>query len=170
MYQPSIFAYFILFFNNQNLLHQLRIKKIDIICRSSHRRCSVRKSGLRNFAKFTGVFWTLIISSSQKNLSYCPQGVVILFNPHSHKSLLSIEKISPRIVVATFNGNPQTTEIACYSPTYVSDEEDVMQFYNELASFLHFCFVLKHNALLIAGDMNAYPEAAVQTCSQETVF
>ena len=54
MYQPSIFAYFILFFNNQNLLHQLRIKKIDIICRSSHRRCSVRKSGLRNLAKFTG--------------------------------------------------------------------------------------------------------------------
>ena len=40
-----------------------------------------------------------------------------------------------------------------------------MQFYNELASFLHFCFVLKDNALLIAGDMNAYPEAAVQTCS-----
>ena len=37
-------------------------------------------------------------------------------------------------MVATFHGNPNTTIISCYSPTNVSEELEVEQFYMELAS------------------------------------
>ena len=56
-------------------------------------------------------------------------------------------------MVATFNGNPSTTIISCYSPTNVSEETDLIAYYNEL-SFL-VCSIPKHNILIIGGDMNA---------------
>ena len=38
------------------------------------------------------------------------------------------------MMVATFNGNPSATIISCYSPTNVSEETDLIVFYNELSS------------------------------------
>ena len=49
------------------------------------------------------------------------RGVGMLLCPHALKSLNSIEKIQPRMMVVTFNINPSTT-IICYSPTNASDE------------------------------------------------
>ena len=101
-----------------------------------------------------GKNWTLINASFWKNSSNSTiGGVGMLLSPHALKSLLNIEKISPRIVVAIFNGNPQTTIISCYSPTNVSEEQDVLHFYNELASLVR--AVPRHNVLIIAGDVNA---------------
>lgn len=65
----------------------------------------------------------------------------------SRRSLPSRSFLSRRIVVATFNGNPQTTTIVCYSPKNVSDV--VIHVYNELGSL--FRLVPKQ---LIAGDVN----------------
>ena len=56
------------------------------------------------------------------------------------------------MMVATFNGNPNTTIIFCYSPTNVSDETDLIAFDNELSSFIR--SIPKH-ILIISGDMNA---------------
>ena len=56
-------------------------------------------------------------------------------------------------MIATFNGNPQTTVVCCYSPTNSSDEEEVKSFYTELSSLI--CEVPKHNVLIIGGDFNA---------------
>ena len=55
-------------------------------------------------------------------------------------------------MVATFNGNPGAT-IIYYSPTNVSEENDLIAFYNELSSLV--CSILKHNVRVISGDMNA---------------
>ena len=52
-----------------------------------------------------------------------------------------------------FNGNPCTTIISCYSPTNASDEMEIITFYNELSSLVQ--HILKHNVLIIGGDMNA---------------
>ena len=60
------------------------------------------------------------------------RGVGILIGPQALKSLNSIEKIQPRMMVTTFNGNPSATIISCYSPTNVSVETDVIAFSNEL--------------------------------------
>ena len=56
-------------------------------------------------------------------------------------------------MVATFNGNTSTTIISCYSPTNVSEEPELIAFYDELSSFVH--SILKYNVLVIGGDMNA---------------
>ena len=123
----------------------------DIICIQEHRY--FHEEVILKYHKM-GKNWTLITASSWKNSSNSTiGGVRMLLSPHALKSLLNIEKISPRIVVATFNGNPQTTIISCYSPTNVSEEQNVLHFYNELASLV--CAVPRHNVLIIAGDMNA---------------
>ena len=77
----------------------------------------------------------------------------MLRGPRTQKLLNSIEKIQPRMVVATFNVKPSATIISCDSPTNVSEETDLITFYNELSSFV--CRFLKHNVLAIGGDMNA---------------
>ena len=78
----------------------------------------------------------------------------MLLSPLALKSLNSIEKILPRMIIATFNGNPRTTIISCYSPTNVTDETEVITFYQELSSLIH--HVPKHNVLVVGGDMNAH--------------
>ena len=79
--------------------------------------------------------------------------VGMLFSPHALKLLNSIEKIQPRMMVATFNGNPSTTIIACYSSTNANDETDLIT-YNVLSSLVH--SIPKHNIVMIIGDMNAH--------------
>ena len=80
-------------------------------------------------------------------------GVGIFIGTRALKSLNSIEKIQPRMMVATFNGNPNTAIISCYSPTNVNKETDLVAFYNKLSSLV--CSILKCNILIIGGDMNA---------------
>ena len=80
-------------------------------------------------------------------------GVGMLIGPLALKSLNSIEKIQPRMMITSFYGNPSTTIISCYSPSNVSEETDLIAFYNELSSLV--CSILKHNIHIIGGDMNA---------------
>ena len=77
----------------------------------------------------------------------------MLLSPKTYKALNSVETINPRIMKATFNGNPAVTIISCYSPTNVSNTEDKDQFYSELTSLTR--FIPKHNLIVIGGDMNA---------------
>ena len=55
-------------------------------------------------------------------------GVGMIEGRRALKSLNSIEKIQPRMMVATFNGNPSATIIFCYSPTNVNEETDLIAF------------------------------------------
>ena len=57
-------------------------------------------------------------------------------------------------MVATFHGKPSATIICCYSHTNVSEETDIIAFYNELSSLLR--SIPKNNVLTIFGDMNAH--------------
>ena len=56
------------------------------------------------------------------------------------------------MLTATFNGNPRATIISCYSPTNVSEETELVAFYDELSSLVR--SIPKHNLLVIGGDMN----------------
>ena len=77
----------------------------------------------------------------------------MLIGPRALKSLKNIEKIQLRMMVATFNSNPSTKIISRYNPTNVSDETDLITFYNELSSLIR--RIPNHNVLIIGGDMNA---------------
>ena len=54
---------------------------------------------------------------------------------------------------ASFNSNPCITIGSCYSPINVSEETDLITFYNERSSLVR--SIPKHNVLIIDGDMNA---------------
>ena len=99
--------------------------------------------------------WKLITSSAWKNsMNSAIGGVGMLLSPQAYKALNMIESISPRIIIATFNGNPMSTIISCYSPTNVHDEEEVEKFYDDLSSVTR--QLPKHNVLVLGGDFNAH--------------
>ena len=102
----------------------------------------------------SGNGWTLATVSAWKNsVNATVGGVGMLIGPRALKSLNSIERIQPRMIAATFNGNPRATIISCYSPTNVSEETELVAFYDELSSLVR--SIPKHNVLVIGGDMNA---------------
>ena len=98
--------------------------------------------------------WTLATVSAWKHsVNATVRGIGILIRPGALKSLNSIERIHPRMMVATFNGNPRVTIISCYSPTNVSEETELIAVYDELFSLVR--SIPKHNVLVMGGDMNA---------------
>ena len=123
---------------------------IDIICIQEHRYTHSEDIKYHN----TDNGWTLATASAWKNsVNATIRDVGMLIRPQALKSLNSIEKIQPRMMVATFNGNPSTTIIFCYGPTNVREETYLITFYDEISSLL--CSFLKHNDFVIGGDMNA---------------
>ena len=101
----------------------------------------------------SGNGWTLAIASTRKNsVKATIGGVGMLIGPWALKSLNSIQKIQPRMIVATFNVKPSATIISCYSPTNVSEETDLIAFYDELSSLVH--SIPKHKVLVIGKNWN----------------
>ena len=91
------------------------VHDIDIVCMQEHRYYHSEV-----YVKYhdTGNGWMFISTSAGKNsVNAVIGGVGMLLSPCTLKSLYSIEKIQPRIIVATFNGNPGTMIISCYNPT-----------------------------------------------------
>ena len=124
--------------------------KIDIICIQEHRYTHTEDIKYHE----TGNGWSLVTVSAWKNsVNAAVGGVGLLIGPRALKTVNSIEKIQPRMMAATFNGNPRATIISCYSPTNVSEETELITFYNELYSLVR--SIPKHNMLVIGGDMNA---------------
>ena len=124
--------------------------KIDIICIQEHRYTHTKDIKYHE----TGNGWTLATVSAWKNsVNATVGGIGILIGPRALKTLNSIERIQPRMMTAMFNGNPRATIISCYSPTNVSEETGLVAFYDELSSLIR--SILKHNLLVIGGDMNA---------------
>ena len=124
--------------------------KIDIICIQEHRYTHTEDIKYHE----TGNGWMLVTVSAWKNsVNASVGGVGMLIGPRALKTLNSIERIQHRMMVATFNGNPKATIISCYSPTNVSDETELVTFYEELPSLVR--SIPKHNLLVIGGDMNA---------------
>ena len=124
--------------------------KIDIICIQEHRYTHTEDIKYHE----TGNGWMLVTVSAWKNsVNASVGGVGMLIGPRAQKTLNGIERIQPRMMAATFNGNPKATIISCYSPTNVSKETELVTFYEELSSLVH--SIPKHNLLVIGGDMNA---------------
>ena len=98
----------------------------DAICDQEHR---LYHSDVSLKHHTMGKGWTLITSSAQKNnMNASIGGVGMLLSPRAHSALDNIESISPRILIASFNGNPKTSIICCYSPTNVSEETESKNF------------------------------------------
>ena len=107
--------------------------------------------------------WLLLTSSAEKALNNSTvRGVGMLLSPKAYKSLNAVETISPRTMIASFNGDPAVIITSCYSRTNVSDEED--QFYFDLTTATR--SIPKHNITLVEGDMNARPGKKDARCGK----
>ena len=61
--------------------------------------------------------------------------------------------MQPRMMCASFNDNPCTIIISCYSPFNATNKADIITFCNKLSSLVR--RIPKHNELIIRGDMIA---------------
>ena len=124
--------------------------KIDIIFIQEHRYTHTEDIKYHQ----TGNEWTVATVSAWKKLYQCHgRRGRNAYRTKSVKNTYSIERIQPRMIVSTFNGNPRATIISCYSPTNVSEETELVTFYDELSSLVR--SIPKHNMLFIGGDINA---------------
>ena len=124
--------------------------KIDIICIQEYRYTPTKDIKYHE----TGNGWMLATALAWKNsVNATVGGVRMLIGPRALKTLNSIERIQPRMLAATFNGNTRATIISCYSPNNVSEEIELVAFYDELSSLVH--SIPKHNLLVIGRDLNA---------------
>ena len=121
--------------------------KIDIMCIQEHRHTHTEDIKYHE----TGNGWTLATVSAWKNsVNATVGGVGMLIGPRALKTLNSIERIQPRMMAATFNGNLWATIISYFSPTNVSEETELVAFYDELSSLVR--SIPKHNLLVIGED------------------
>ena len=126
--------------------------KQDIICIQEHRQ--FHPDHLLVYNDNVGDGWLFVTASSWKNsMNASIGGIGILLSPRAQKSLNQVEKISDRIIIASFNGNPKASVVCCYSPTECSDEQDAITFYTELSSLIR--MIPNHNIIMVAGDFNA---------------
>lgn len=116
--------------------------------------------------------WVLIYSSATDQRQ---GGVGILMSKHIYKCVQSVNSINPRIITATFHGNPQLTVTSIYAPTEGASPEDKNEFYNNIENHLE--QVKIHNIHLVIGDFNArvgldshstHPEVVGRYCFYNT--
>ena len=128
----------------------------DIICIQEHRQHHLEALRVEHINTYQ-----LITASATKNsVNASVGGVGFLLSPRAQKSLLSVDKISSRIIILHINGNPRLSVICCYSPTNCSDDDVKADFYRSLSRAI--ASVPRHNMLSVCGDFNA--KIANNTC------
>ena len=98
--------------------------------------------------------YQFVTSSATKNsINASIGGIGFLLSSRACDNLVSVESISPRLMVLELDGNPKTTIICAYSPTNDSSEEEINQFYTDLRSITE--NIPLHNFFILLGDLNA---------------
>ena len=81
-------------------------------------------------------------------------GVAILLDKETSKSLLGFCQISERVIMLKLKGKPfNMNVIQCYAPTAQSTEADIEEFYSDLDTAKNLCKSQEVN--FVMGDLNA---------------
>ena len=122
---------------------------VDVIAIQEHRFFHKPKLQYR----YSGSY-QLVTSSAWKNAKNASiGGIGFLLSSRAQDNLISIEPISPRLMVLELGGNPKTTVIWAYSSKNECPEEKVNQFYTDLRSITE--NIPQHNFFILLGDLNA---------------
>ena len=84
--------------------------------------------------KNVGDYQVVTSSATKNSINSSFGGVGFLLSSKASKNLLSVETISPRIMIIELDGNPKVTIICAYSHHNGSPEEEVQTFYSTLQS------------------------------------
>ena len=126
--------------------------KIDVIGIQEHRIVHSDDSKIQ-YENLVEGYQLVTISAWRNSAGAAVGGIGLLLSTTARKSLISIQAISPRLMEATFNGNPKTTVMVTYSPTNVAEEDEVKEYYSSLTH--HTRSIPAHNVLIVLGDFNA---------------
>ena len=132
------------------LIHHMDTYNISIVAIQEHRRVHSDELLYKHMDKHL-----VVTASAWRNTAQAATGGVgLVMNSAAEQVLCDVNKISDRIIVATFAGNPETTVIVVYSPTNVrAHTEAVDEFYEQLRNAID--DIPPHNFLVVLGDWNA---------------
>ena len=94
----------------------------------------------------------LTCSATKNSVNAAIGGVGFLLSRRAMNSLINVEKNNERIAILTLESNPRTTIINCYSPTKVSSETEIENFYQSLSDII--TQIPAHSMVIIGGDFN----------------
>ena len=130
--------------------------KTDVICLQEHQ--IIHEGEIANESFYEN--FLLTCSAIKNPVSAATSGVGFLLSRRAMNSFTNVEKINERIAILTLEGNPRTTTINCYSPTNVSSETEIENFYQSLLDTI--TQIPAHNMVIKGADFNAkivHPEA-----------
>ena len=113
--------------------------------------------------------YTLYTASAWENECKAATGGIGLFlGKRAHELLVSVERVSDRILKAQFRGNPSMTIIVAYAPTESADDAIKDQYFEQLRVTLD--SVPLHDFLAVLTDANARfgPDDALYTYNKAT--
>ena len=132
----------------EELSNSAKSQQIDVIAVQEHR--FYHPDDLLKYHKADS--YQLVTSSSWKNSANASVGGIgFLLSPNALNNLLTVESISPRILLIEIEGNPKSTVICAYSPQNSRPVQEVEDFYSTLRATID--RVPLHNFLAIAGDL-----------------
>ena len=101
-----------------------------------------------------GLGYQLYTASAWRNdVQAANGGVGIVIGKVAQSELIGVDRISSRIIKASFQGNRALTVIVAYAPCEYADNIDKNYFYNKLRGTIE--SVPRHNFLVVLGDFNA---------------
>ena len=93
-------------------------------------------------------------------------GLGFLLSPWAQRCYIEHNIFSDRIMSISFTGHVCTHVVTCHSPTNVSTDLDVEQFYDELSTCVQ--SFPPHDIVVIAGDLNAH--LGKDTCNSNAYY
>jgi len=150
----------------------VHLKKYNIpICAIQEHRILHKANDPDIVTKTLGCYTLFTASAWKASNNSTIGGIGIIIKSDLLSRLISVQKISDRILVANFRGNPKVCIISCYSPHNGYDEKVVEQFYTTLSNTT--ATIPFHSFLFICGDFNARidgPFSYHQTCDRNGEF
>ena len=126
-----------------------------------------RRNEINNYPAAMG--YTIYTSSAWVNsVNAATGGIALVIGRKAQGLLISVDRISDRVMKASFIGNPALTVLVAYAPTETAEDDMKTSFYRQLRSAIE--NVSAHNFLAILGDFNARfgPEDVPHTYNSST--
>ena len=154
---------------NDELYHHLEQNGIEICgiqeTRLKHEK--ERRNMLNSYPSASG-YTLYTVSAWENDRKAATGGIGLILGKTSHELLKGVERVSDRILIAKFRGNPAMTVIVAYAPTESADDTTKDEYFGKLRTALD--SVPLHDFLAVLTDANARfgPDDAQNTYNEVT--
>lgn len=138
----------------EELAWNMKEQNVEICGLQEHRQVHTNDRNREINRYSAGSGYELYTASAWRNSSQAANGGVgIIIGRTAQKLLTSVDRISDRVLKATFQGNPALTAIVAYAPCEYAEDSEKTQFYEQLRLAIE--STPAHHFLAVLGDFNA---------------